>query len=174
MDRTQLEKMRDDKRAELKFIDDLLSKLPLNMKNKYPTRRVFSKYTKTYQSPPSGKTWFDWMRSVVQSNGKDMLLSTLGGLAFKSGFVLEDGDKLSNFVGRVYGLKLYMSDEDYPRMFVTVSDVRSNNISEYSVSDCNEGVIVQNESEHSVLDKATNDCIEHILNSVVKNDDVTS
>jgi len=51
-----------------------------------------------------------------------MLLATLGGLASKNGFVLDDGDKLSTFVGRVYGLTLYMSDEEHPRMFVTASD----------------------------------------------------
>ena len=145
MDRFQLEKMRDEKYAELKLIEDLLSKLP---SNKQPIRHVFNKSrdtfrdtsrdtfrdtshyksykpSKIYTPPPSGKTWFDWMRSVIQSNGSDMLLATLGGLASKNGFVLEEGDKLSNFVGRVYGIKLYMSDEEHPRMFVTVSDTRS-------------------------------------------------
>ena len=195
MDRIQLERMRDEKRAELKFIDNLLNKYPtighnsLNGSLRRGTHRVFSQYTKTYKSPPSGKTWFDWMRSVVQSNGKDMLLATLGGLAFKSGFVLEDGDKLSNFVGRVYGLKLYMSDEEYPRMFVTISNVRSNDIRpnetkhnvgsiilqdriEHNISDCHDEPDI---SEHNVLNKATNDCIDHILNTVIKyDDDVTS
>lgn len=195
MNRIQLEKMRDEKLAELKFIDNLLSKYPTIMSNSLNesahrgTRRIFSQYTKTYKSPPSGKTWFDWMRSVVQSNGKDMLLATLGGLAFKNGFVLEDGDKLSNFVGRVYGLKLYMSDEEYPRMFVTISNIRSNgtkhnvesiipdksehNVSDHhNVSDRHDGPDI---SEHNVLNKATNNCIDHILNTIVKyDDDVTS
>jgi|694.fasta_scaffold05320_10 hypothetical protein len=153
MSRSQLEKLRDEKRAELKLIEDLLNTLPTDSFNKYPsrttaqdaqrtntqdarrttaqdTRRTNTRDTrdtqrtqrKTFKAPPSGKTWFDWMRSVVQSNGKDMLLATLGGLASKNGFVLDDGDKLSTFVSRVYGLTLYMSDDEHPRMFVTVSD----------------------------------------------------
>jgi hypothetical protein len=156
MSRSQLEKLRDEKRAELKLIEDLLNTLPTDSFNKYPSRttaqdaqrttaqdaqRTTARRTrdtrdthrttardtqrtqrKTFKAPPSGKTWFDWMRSVVQSNGKDMLLATLGGLASKNGFVLDDGDKLSTFVSRVYGLTLYMSDDEHPRMFVTVSD----------------------------------------------------
>ncbi len=151
MSRSQLEKLRDEKRAELKLIEDLLNTLPTDSFNKHPSRttaqdtqRTNTRHTrdtrdtqrtntrdtrdtqrtirKTFKAPPSGKTWFDWMRSVVQSNGKDMLLATLGGLASKNGFVLDDGDKLSTFVSRVYGLTLYMSDDEHPRMFVTVSD----------------------------------------------------
>jgi hypothetical protein len=137
MSRSQLEKMRDEKRAELKLIEDLLNTLPTDSFNKHPSRTTAHRTTthrntardtardttrKTFKAPPSGKTWFDWMRSVVQSNGKDMLLATLGGLASKNGFVLDDGDKLSTFVSRVYGLTLYMSDDEHPRMFVTVSD----------------------------------------------------
>jgi hypothetical protein len=54
-----------------------------------------------------------------------MLLATLGGLAAKNGFVLDEGVKLSAFVSRVYGLTLYMSDEEHPRMFVTATDGHS-------------------------------------------------
>jgi hypothetical protein len=124
MDRIQLEKMRDEKRAELKLIEDMLSKprkyiaTPSAYKSQYKSY----KSSKTYKSPPSGKTWYDWIRFVVQSNHEDMLLATLGTLASNNGFVLEEGDKFSNFVSRIYGIKLYMSDEDNPRMFVTVSD----------------------------------------------------
>ena len=158
MDRIQLEKMRDVKRAELKLIEDMLSNTASRKYVATPTNTASRKYVatpytqsrhqyKSYKSPPSGKTWYDWIRSVVQSNNEDMLLATLGTLASNNGFVLEEGDKLSNFVSRVYGVKLYMSDEDHPRMFVTVSDKRPT-------------AIIPNESAHLGTDR----CIDQILN----------
>lgn len=169
MSRSQLEKMRDEKRAELKIIDDLLSRLPSSDRapsgrtvvSKHPrTERVTRETTyeprtttrKTFKAPPSGKTWFDWMRSTVQSNGKDMLLATLGGLAAKNGFVLDDGVKLSSFVGRVYGLTLYMSDEEHPRMFVTATDSHSF------------------ETPETPGPTATDTCVDQVLSSAFRTD----
>lgn len=152
MDRIQLEKLRDAKRAELKLIEDMLTKprkyvaTPSALTSSLRPQYKSYKSSKTYKSPPSGKTWYDWIRSVVQSNNEDMLLDTLGTLATNNGFVLEEGDKLSNFVSRVYGIKLYMSDEYNPRMFVTVSDKPTT-------------IIPNRLTYHS-----TNRCIDQILN----------
>ena len=184
MNRTQLEQIRDEKRAELKFIEDLLSKQPI--RNVFRTSRETSQHgvpdykpyktTKTYKSPPSGKTWFDWMRSVVQSNDGNMLLAKLGSLASKNGFVLDETDKLSNFVGRVYGLKLYMSDEEHPRMFVTVSDptrselrtdLRKESLDELHTPSC------KDESRVNTNSNPTENCINAILGTLVPNDVIT-
>jgi hypothetical protein len=90
------------------------------------------------------------MRSTVQANGKDMLLATLGGLAAKNGFVLDEGVKLSSFVGRVYGLTLYMSDEEHPRMFVTATDSHSF------------------ETPETPEPTATDTCVDQVLSSAPK------
>ena len=193
MDRIQLERIRDEKRAELKFIEDLLNKQIIkSVHNNHPIRNVFRtsrdtsqhgvpdykpyKTTKTYKPPPSGKTWFDWMRSVVQSNDGNMLLAKLGSLASKNGFVLDETDKLSNFVGRVYGLKLYMSDEEHPRMFVTVSDstrselrtvLREESLDELHTPSC------KDESHVNTNSNPTENCINAILGTLVPNDVTT-
>jgi hypothetical protein len=162
MSRSQLEKLRDEKRAELKVIEELLARLP----SETSSRTTFSKHPrtttrepvrttthKTFKPPPSGKTWFDWMRSTVQSSGKDMLLATLGGLAAKNGFVLDEGVKLSAFVSRVYGLTLYMSDEEHPRMFVTATDGHS----------------FQTPTTPETAKTATDACVDQVLQSAFEN-----
>jgi hypothetical protein len=185
MDRIQLEQIRDEKRAELKFIEDLLSKQPI--RNVFRTSRDTSrdtsqhdvpdyksyKTTKTYKPPPSGKTWFDWMRSVVQSNDGNMLLAKLGSLASKNGFVLDESDKLSNFVGRVYGLKLYMSDEEHPRMFVTVSDSTRSELRTPSRGESLDKSHTQSHEKLNTNSNQTENCINAILGTLVPNDVIT-